>query len=143
MYSSEVSVSTVLAGAGAAVLLFVHVLVVSDQATAADATQPPHGMRAGLVPPLPEVKPRLEPGDEIAILDAVEIALTQAGDGATYVWRHDNGRVGGAIRMTGTFRDDTGRTCRNLEMMLTAGTYSRRRDGVACRQRDGVWELVG
>ena len=149
MFKSEVSVSTAVAGAGAAVFLFVSVLTGADLAVAEDAglSPPPafapYGLRPALAPAVPELKAQLEPADEIAALDAVEIALTQAGDGATYVWRHGNGRLNGAIRLTRTFRDVTGRTCRQLEMMLTSGTYMRKREGVACRQQDGAWVLEG
>ena len=89
------------------------------------------------------MKAVLEQADEIAVLDAVQIALTQAGDGASYVWRRGQGRISGAIRPTSTFRDASGHVCRHIEMMLTSGTYTRRTEGIACRKADGVWDLEG
>lgn len=145
----QLSVSTAIAGAGSAVFLFLSVLAGSDHAVAEEAKPlpppivAPYGLRSAHAPIVPEMKAALEPGDEIAVLDAVEIALTQAGDGATYVWRHGNGRLDGAIRVSHTFRDAQGRVCRHLEMMLNSGTYMRKREGAACRAADGVWVLEG
>lgn len=149
LHQQQLSVSTAIAGAGAAVFLFLSVLAGADVAEAQETTSlppafaAPHGLRPAHAPIVPEMKAALEPGDEIAVLDAVEIALTQAGDGATYVWRHDNGRLNGAIRVTHTFRDNRGRICRHLEMMLASGTYMRKREGAACRAADGAWVLEG
>ena len=147
---SSLSFSTTIAGAGAAVFLFATVMAGADHALAqsspfdlAGRDTRFLGLRPQLQPVVPEIKAILQPGDAIAALEAVDIALTQAGDGATYVWRHDNGRINGAIRMTATFRDADGRICRHLEMMLNSGTYSRQRNGIACRQPDGGWELAG
>ena len=144
--------STAIAGAGAAIFLFATVLVGADHALAQSARsiQPAIGSVPGvedlarLRPPImPEIKSILEPGDDIAALQAIDVALTQASDGATYVWRHGNGRLNGAVHMTRTFRDADGRICRHLQMTLAAGTYSRQREGIACRDRDGRWAIEG
>ena len=84
-----------------------------------------------------------EAGDDVAALEAVEIALTQASDGATYIWRRGNGRLVGAVKPTNTFRDADRRICRHIEMQLRLGTYVRRTEGIACRGPDGVWNLEG
>ena len=148
---SPLSFSTAIAGAGAAIFLFATVLVGADHALAQSARmQPAAGTTPGiddlarLRPPiLPEIKSILEPGDDIAALQAIDVALTQASDGATYVWSHGNGRLNGTVRMTGTFRDADSRVCRSLQMRLVSGTFSRQRDGIACRQPDGTWHLGG
>jgi hypothetical protein len=89
------------------------------------------------------IKPVLDVSDEIAALDAVQIALTEAADGATYVWQRYHGRLNGSVRMTSTFRGGDGRLCRHLVMSLTAGRYTRRTEGIACRDKDKVWSLEG
>ena len=146
----HVSIATAITGAGAAVLLFGFVLAGSDLAVAEQsivvATEDAYAtLRPQLQPDdlIPEIKARLLPGDEIAALEAVDIALTQASDGATYVWSHGNGRLNGTVRMTGTFRDADSRICRSLQMRLVSGTTTRQHDGVACRQADGAWLLGG
>ena len=63
------------------------------------------------------LSPKLSPDDPVAVLAAVAFALDQVGDGATYVWRHGNGRLSGAVRMTSTFRDADGR----METRLQCG----------------------
>lgn len=96
--------------------------------------------------PLPSIPPYTappQPGDDIAVLEAIEIALTEASDGSTYVWRRDHGRLAGAFRPTSTFRDADGRMCRHLELRLRLGSYQRTIEGIACRARNGVWQLEG
>ena len=131
-------------------MLFGFVLAGSDLAIAQSAivvaTEDAFAaLRPQLLPDdlIPEIKARLLPGDEIAALEAIDVALTQASDGATYVWSHGNGRLNGTVRMTATFRDADSRICRSLQMRLVSGTFSRQRDGIACRQPDGTWHLGG
>lgn len=152
MYTSSPSLASLAAGAGAAAFLFFSVLIggadVYAQSPSLDAQflAPSRGSPDGAfsaLPGLPLVRPRVDAGDETAALEAVEIALTQAGDGATYVWQRGNGRLAGAIRMTSTFRDADGRICRHLEMQMRQGTYIRKTEGIACRGDDGVWLLEG
>lgn len=141
MSPSSLSLSSLAASTGAAAFLFISTLLgAGDLRAQGYFIEPALGAKdMGL----PLVRPRLDPADEIAALEAVEIALTQAGDGATYVWQRDNGRLGGAIRVTSTFRDTDGRMCRHLEMQLRQGDYARKTEGIACRDTDGVWLLEG
>ncbi len=157
MYTSSTSLSTLAAGAGAAAFLFFSVLIGGADVYAqsrfngaafsgAQFIEPSRGSQDGAfsgMPELPLAHPRMDAGDETAALEAVEIALTLAGDGATYVWQRGNGRLAGAIRMTSTFRDTDGRICRHLEMQMRHGTYTRKTEGIACRDTDGVWLLEG
>lgn len=94
-------------------------------------------------PSLAELKSTLDDTDAIAALEAVQLALTEVGDGATYVWHRKHGRLSGAIQPTSSFKDGTGHVCRHIVMALTSGSYSRKAEGIACRQRDGVWVLEG
>ncbi|MEQ1616327.1 MAG: hypothetical protein ABL904_26545 [Hyphomicrobiaceae bacterium] len=94
-------------------------------------------------PSLAELKSTLDDTDAVAALEAVQLALTEVGDGATYVWHRKHGRLSGAIQPTSSFKDGTGHICRHIVMALTSGNYSRKAEGIACRQRDGVWVLEG
>lgn len=145
MVSSNLSLSTFAAGMGAAAFLFAVALMSPDAAradpTAGPATASSRSHRAPLE--LPVMRANVDPGDETAALAAVDVALTQAGDGSTYIWHRGNGRLSGAIRVTGTFRDVDGRICRHMEMRLRLGTYSRSTEGIACRDKDGAWLLEG
>lgn len=149
MYTSPPSLTTLAAGCGAAVFLFLTTLMSSGNLLAEGRILEATPGTAEVSAPqshesdFPLMRPRLDPSDEVAALEAVEIALTQAGDGATYVWQRGQGRIGGAVRMTNTFRDVDGRICRHLVMQIRQGTYSRRTEGIACRGEDGVWILEG
>lgn len=149
MYGSDRSIASAAASIAAAIFLFGYASISSDHARAEPIRQSVNGAYGSLIPPgagsreLPSLPRHTEPGDMTAALEAVEIALTQAGDGATYVWRRGNGRLTGAVRPTSTFRDADRRVCRHLEMQLWLGTYSRRTEGIACRGDDGVWLLEG
>ncbi len=145
MYVSDRSIVSLAASATAGVFLFATTLILSDGVRAEPLGNAQTSANAGAGRPLehPAIQPQIEPGDDIAALEAVEIALTQASDGATYVWRRGNGRLVGAVRPTKTFRDADQRMCRHIEMQLRLGTFLRRTEGIACRAGDGVWVLEG
>lgn len=150
MLTSDRSIVTLATSAGAALFLFAATLILSDSAGAQSAFMIERQRADGQAPvgtPIPWEMPVLrvpsEPGDDTSTLEAIEIALTQAGDGATYIWRRGNGRLVGAVRPTSTFRDADRRICRHIEMQLRLGSYTRRTEGIACRSPDGVWDLEG
>jgi surface antigen len=94
-------------------------------------------------PALADLKATLDDSDAIAALEAVQLALTEVGDGATYIWHRRHGRLSGAIQPTSSFKSASGQICRHIVMALTAGSYSRKAEGIACRQHNGVWVLEG
>ena len=94
-------------------------------------------------PSLADVKETLDDADAIAALEAVQVALTEVGDGATYIWHRRHGRLSGAIQPTTSFKDRSGQVCRHLVVALTSGNYSRKAEGIACRLHNGVWVLEG
>jgi hypothetical protein len=101
--------------------------------------------------PTPAPRPRfaeysqggLDDSDEIAALDAIRIALTEVGDGASYVWHRGNGRLSGVIQPTASFKDAAGRICRHIVLVLTTGVRTGRTEGIACRLEGGRWQFEG
>lgn len=85
----------------------------------------------------------LDEADHIAALESVQIALTELGDGASYVWHRQHGRLSGIVQPTASFKDTDGNVCRHVVVMLTAGTDTKKTEGVACRLPDGRWQLEG
>jgi surface antigen len=85
----------------------------------------------------------LDGTDEIAALDAIRVALSEVGDGASYVWHRNNGRLSGVIHPTASFKDASGRVCRHIVLVLTTGMRTGRIEGVACRLSNGRWQLEG
>jgi surface antigen len=90
-----------------------------------------------------DLKATLNARDEVAALEAVQWALTTAADGATFVWHRQHGRLSGFVQPTSSFKDASSRVCRHMVMMLSSGGYSRKAEGVACREPNGVWWLAG
>ena len=146
MFVSDRSIGSLAASTAAAAFLFLTTLLATDTTRAEPSTPASRPEVFGSPPTaraLPAFPPRIEPGDATAALEAIEIALTQAGDGATYVWQRGNGRLTGSVRPTSTFRDADRRMCRHIEMQVQLGAHARRTEGIACRSADGVWELEG
>jgi len=95
------------------------------------------------IPAFAELQKRLEPVDEIAVLEALHIGLTDAADGATYVWQRKAGLLAGSVQPTASFRDRDGRVCRHIVFQVQLGPHIRRAEGLACRQPDRSWVLSG
>jgi hypothetical protein len=101
-------------------------------------------------PPVVSAKPKfaesnahLDENDEIAALEAIRVALTEVGDGGTYVWHRQHGRLSGIVQPTASFKDPAGRVCRHILLIMTVGTAKGRAEGIACRLGDGRWQLDG
>ena len=61
----------------------------------------------------------LDENDEIAALEAIRVALTEVGDGGTYVWHREHGRLSGIVQPTASFKDPAGRVCRHIVLIMT------------------------
>jgi hypothetical protein len=94
------------------------------------------------LPPLAQ-KTVLDETDEIAALESVQFALTEVGDGASYIWHRNNGRLSGMVQPVTSFKDDHGQVCRHVVVILTTGAVSKKAEGVACRLSSGQWKLEG
>ena len=90
-----------------------------------------------------ELKARLDRSDRAAAMQALELALSELGDGVTLVWQRPERGLVGRIKPVSAFRDDQGRVCRHVLYSLALGTYQRQIEGVACRESDGSWSLSG
>jgi hypothetical protein len=94
-------------------------------------------------PKLADQKIKLDEDDEIAALEAVRLALSEVGDGSTYVWHRRNGRLSGMVQPTASFKNIGGNVCRHIVLIMTSGTQSGRVEGIACRLSNGRWQLDG
>jgi len=92
---------------------------------------------------LSDLKARLDGSDRLAAMQALELALSELGDGVTLVWQRPERGLVGRIKPVSAFRDDKGRVCRHVLYSLALGTYQRQIEGVACREPDGSWSLSG
>lgn len=89
------------------------------------------------------VRPALDSSDEVAALEAIHLALTEVGDGSSYVWHRRAGRLSGVVKPTTSFKDGSGKICRHLVIELSAAAYTRSTEGIACRLGNGAWQLEG
>lgn len=94
-------------------------------------------------PRFAEAEPAHDQSGEIATLEALHLALTEVGDGSSYVWHQRGGRLSGVIMPTTSFKDANGDICRHIVVSLTRANVSKRTEGVACRRAGGVWQLEG
>ena len=97
----------------------------------------------GQQPGLSELKARLDRSDRAAAMQALELALSELGDGVTLVWQRPERGLVGRIKPVSAFRDGQGRVCRHVVYSLALGTYQRQIEGDACREQDGSWSLAG
>lgn len=86
---------------------------------------------------------KLDANDEIAALERIQYALSEIGDGNTYVWRRWHGRLAGVLHPTASFKDRSGKVCRHLVVLMTTGPRTKKMEGIACRLPTGRWQLQG
>jgi len=117
---------------------------------AAGAAPGPTGLQPLPLLPTPAAASRgagrdanLDEDDEIAALEAIRVALTEVGDGVSFVWHRRYGKLGGLVQPTQSFKDGGGRICRHIIVILNAGRRSARFEGTACRLGGGRWQLDG
>ena len=136
---SRSPVLTTLVATGLAGFFLVAVVLLGSGIAAAQTAIDVGGPQPGPT----DTRATLDAGDELAALEAVQLALTEVGDGNTFVWYRANGKLSGVFQPTSSFKDVTGKICRHLKMMLTSGTTSRKAEGIACREASGLWSLEG
>ena len=94
-------------------------------------------------PKFADLRSTLDEADEVAALESVQVALSEVGDGSSYVWHRRNGRLSGIVQPTSSFKDAAGQVCRHIVVVLSAGSDSKRAEGIACRLTNGRWQLEG
>jgi surface antigen len=86
---------------------------------------------------------KLTPDDPVAVLEAIDFALKEVADGATYVWHRTDGVLRGTIRPFASFRDPSGDICRHMSLTVAVGAASRWTEATACREATGRWVIGG
>jgi hypothetical protein len=105
------------------------------------ALEPNKAPAVSVKPKFAETNAHLDENDEIAALEAIRVALTEVGDGSSYVWYRKHGRLSGIVQPTVSFKDPAGRVCRHILLIMTVGAATGRAEGIACRLVDGRWQL--
>jgi hypothetical protein len=107
------------------------------------APEPNKAPAGSVKPKFAETNAHLDEMDEIAALEAIRVALSEVGDGNSYVWYRRHGRLSGIVQPTVSFKDRAGRVCRHILLIMTVGAATGRAEGIACRLGDGRWQLDG
>lgn len=115
----------------------------ADKSGGAACTCPQQKEKLWHRPKFAELRAQLDEADEVAALESVQLALSEVGDGSTYVWHRFHGRLSGIVQPTSSFKDASGAICRHIVVMLSAGTDTKKTEGIACRLADGRWQLEG
>ncbi len=116
---------------------------VSPAAPANAPAQIPLSLVPGTTVEIAVPPPKLDEKDEIAALERIQYALSEVGDGKTYVWRRWHGRLSGIVQPTASFKDNGGKVCRHLIVLMTTGANTKKQEGIACRLPSGRWQLDG
>ena len=116
---------------------------VSPAAPANAPAQIPLSLVPGTTVEIAVPPPKLDEKDEVAALERIQYALSEVGDGKTYVWRRWHGRLSGIVQPTASFKDNGGKVCRHLIVLMTTGKNTKKQEGIACRLPSGRWQLDG
>lgn len=92
---------------------------------------------------LAELKTTLDRSDRAVAFKALQMALTELGDGVTLVWRRQASQLTGRVKPVSAFRDPQGRVCRTVLYSLARAGTEKEIEGVACRSADGRWAIAG
>jgi surface antigen len=92
---------------------------------------------------LGELQISLDRSDRTVALQALQMALTELGDGVTLVWRRPVSQLTGRIKPVSAFRNDDGHICRTVVYSLAWRGREKEIEGVACRDADGRWAIAG
>jgi surface antigen len=92
---------------------------------------------------LRELQYTLNRSDRRVALQALQMALTELGDGVTLVWRRPASELAGRVQPVSAFRDSQGRICRHVVYSLSQRALEKKIEDVACRQENGNWSFSG
>jgi surface antigen len=141
--SSHPSLATLVTVSIAAFVFVAIILLSSDYARADDAQSAEWPRKCEGTNQIERASRKLNEGDQIALLERLQYALSAIGDGSTYVWRRWHGNLSATVHPTASFKDDTGQVCRHVVILLTNGKRNKKTEGIACRLPSGRWQLDG
>jgi surface antigen len=74
---------------------------------------------------------------------AAVVSFESTPSGQTTIWRNPGNGHWGTLTPSRTFRDATGRYCRDYRQTVTIGGQEHQGNGSACREPDGIWRIMG
>ena len=146
---SDYSLFPLLAVGSTAFVLVAAIFVSADFAHADEAKAAPgcscpdSAGKSSSKPKFAGLQAPLDASDERAVLESVQLALTQVADGSSFVWHRSHGRLSGIVRPTASFKDHRGHICRHILVVLNSTDETKKTEAIACRLAAGGWELDG
>jgi surface antigen len=107
---------------------------------------------SNLPEPTPHTAGRLLEGPYVVLLTtddraraqrAAVVSFESTPSGQTTIWRNPGNGHWGTLTPSRTFRDATGRYCRDYRQTVTIGGQEHQGNGSACREPDGIWRIMG
>jgi len=89
-----------------------------------------------------EVGRSLDKADRLAMENTAQQALEYNQGHHSSAWRNPDTGHSGTITPTRTYREPTGRYCREYTQTVLIGGEQHKAYGTACRRPDGTWEIV-
>ncbi len=80
--------------------------------------------------------------DHRAVYDTTQSTLEQYPSGRTATWNNPDSGHWGTVKPTRTYLNDHGQNCRQFEQTIYIDGNPKTGTGLACRQRDGTWQIV-
>lgn len=115
-------------------------LLAANTAGGPPASTPPH--TAGRLLEGPYVV-LLTTDDRARAQRAAVTAFESTPSGQTTIWRNPENGHWGTLTPSRTFRDASGRYCRDYRQTVTIGGQEHQGNGSACREPDGIWRIMG
>jgi surface antigen len=89
-----------------------------------------------------EIGRQLDRADRLAMENTAHQALEYNRTEQTATWRNPDSGHSGTITPMKTYREPTGRYCREYTQTVMIGGEEQKAYGTACRKPDGKWEIV-
>ncbi len=90
-----------------------------------------------------EVGVSLDRADRQYANRAASRGLEHKSSGETTSWSNPDSGHSGTFTPVRTYREPSGRYCREYQQTVTVGGQTEQAYGTACRQPDGSWKIVG
>ncbi len=89
-----------------------------------------------------EVGESLDRADRLYAQRTATDGLEHQTSGATTTWSNPDSGHSGTFTPVRTYREPSGRYCREYQQTVTVGGQTEQAYGTACRQPDGSWKIV-
>ncbi len=90
-----------------------------------------------------EVGQSLDRADRLYARRTATHGLEHKSSGATTTWSNPDSGHSGTFTPVRTYREPSGRYCREYQQTVTVGGRTEQAHGTACRQPDGSWKIGG